>query len=256
MHVTIEETDEGIVICLHLALSETSSELRDFASLRPGPSPLPPRLTSTVPQIASRSEEPRRLPSLDVGVARVLPRPGRETIQAVLDAAIRAKKEPLGGAVGILSRGIGNVVSGRGFADVFNPRAGVSVSQQLAELTGTTVGEVHLGIAGPFLAELTSGGDFVRALTNDFRVLATAGNVPALERVVDRLDATEDSLSTMLGAEQAPGAAMRPSSFEGVSGVGRGLLITRAVRARRNVRQIKRQAELSLLLAERVQRSP
>jgi len=251
LHVTVEETDEGIKICLHLLLSETSSELRDFASLQPGPSPLPQRLTSTVPQIASRSVEPRRPASLDVGVERVRPRPGRETIQAVLDSAIRAKKEPLGGAVGTLSRGIGNILFGTGI----DPRAGVSISQQLAELTDTSLAEVHLGIAGPFLSELTSGGEFVRALTNDFRVLATAGNVPALERVVDRLVATEGSLDTIISAEGTIGTTIKRGTDPFTTG-GRGLLVVRANRARKNVREIKRQADLNLLMAERVQRSP
>ena len=251
MHLTIEETDEGIVLCLLLQPSEISSELRAFASSQRGPRALPPRLSSTVPLTVLRQEAPGPPPILDVGVERLRPRPGRETIQGVLDAAIRAKTAPLGGAVGVLSRGIGNIVFGTGI----DPRAGVSISQQLAELTSSSLAEVHLGIAAPFFAETKSGGDLGRAIINDLRVLATAGDVPALERVVRRLQATEESLDTIVSAEGTVGAVLRRGT-DPFTTAGRGIAIVRAQRARRNVRDLKRQAELNLLLAERVQREP
>lgn len=255
MHLTIEETEEGLLLCLHLLPSETSSELRAFASSRRGPSQLPPRLSSTVPLIGSRREEPSQPPSLDVGVGRVRSRPAREDIVAVLDRAIRAKTEPLGGAIGALSRGVGNLLSGTGI----DPRAGVSISQQLAELTGKTVAEVHLGLAAPFFAETTSGGELGKALINDFRTLARDGNVPALERLIEQIEVTEDRLDTLVSAQSSPASSIGGGKA-GVGGpelqLGRGILLIRSQRALKNLRELKRQADLNRKLAEVVQREP
>lgn len=251
MHVTIEETDEGTLICLLLQPSETSSELRDFASLLPGRRALEPRLTSTMQPTALRPAEPRRPLSLDVGVVRERSRPAREDIIAVLDQAIRAEKEPLGGAVGALSRGLGNVLAEIGIT----PKPGQSISQTIGELTGTSIAEVHLGIAAPFLAELKSGGALSRALINDFRGLARDGDVPALEAIEARLTATDDSLSTIIAAEGTTGSVLRRGT-DPFTTAGRGVAIVRARRAQKNVRELKRQAELNRKLAEEVQRRP
>lgn len=255
MHITIEETEEGFVLCLLLLPSEISSELRDFASSRRGPSPLPPRLSSTVPLTASRREGPSPPPSsaLDVGVVRERTSPAKEDIIAVLDQAVRAKTAPLGGAVGALSRGLGNLLFGTGI----DPRAGVSISQQLAEATNSSIAEVHLAIAGPFLAETTSGGALGRAIVNDFRVLAKAGDVPALKRAFDRLEATEERLVGIVDSQASPGSVFGDVGADRgktqAAGAGRGILIIRSARALKNVRDLKRQAQLMGRLAEKVQ---
>lgn len=253
MHITIEETDEGFVLCLHLLPSEISNELRDFASLRRGPNPLPQRLNSTVQRTALSSAAPGRPPSsaLDVGVVRERTSPAREDIISILDQAVRAKKEPLGGAVGALSRGLGNLMFGTGI----DPRAGVSISQQLAELTNSSIAEVHLSIAGPFLAETTSGGALGRAVVNDLRTLARDGDVPALKRIFDRLEATEARLVGVIGSQTSSGSVFGDSPAASAS-AGRGLLVLRSGKALKNVRELKRQAELMGRLAEKVQGEP
>jgi len=252
MHVTIEETDEGVVICLFLQPSEISSELRDFASLRPGRRALPQSLISTLPPTVLRSEAPSPPPSLDVGVGRTRSRPAREDVIAVLDQAIRAKREVLGGAVGVLSRGFGNLLSGTGI----DPRAGVSVSQQLAELTGSSIAEVHLGFAAPFFAEVKSGGAFGRALVNDFRGLARAGDAATLAKIEERLGVTERILETTIKSRSLPQAVIGEKFEQPSARLGRGLLIVRTTRALKNVRELKRQAELNRKLAEVVQGEP
>lgn len=251
MHITIEETDEGVLLCLLLQPSEISSELRAFASSGRGPRALPPGLSSTVPLTALRPAAPDQPLSLDVGVARVRSRPAREDIVGVLEEAIRAKKAPLGGSIGALSRGIGNLVFGTGI----DPRAGVSISQQLSELTGDSIAGVHLSIAAPFFAETRSGGELGRALINDFRALAASGDTPSLERIISRLEATEGSLTTIIAAEGTTGALLRRGTDPATT-AGRGVAIVRANRALKNVRDLKRQAELNLLLAEEVQGRP
>jgi len=255
MHLTIEETDEGFLLCLLLQPSEISSELRAFASSRPGRSQLPQRLSSTVQRTVLKPEAPSPPQSLDVGVERVRSRPAREDIVAVLDQAVRAKKEPLGGAIGALSRGIGNLVFGTGI----DPRAGVSLSQQLSELTGKSIAEVHLAITAPFFAETKSGGNLGRALVNDFRTLARDGDVPALARIVEQLEVTEDRLTTLVKSQSTPGASIG-GGRTGVGGpalqFGRGILIIRSQRALKNLRAIKRQAQLNQRLAEVVQGEP
>lgn len=177
--------------------------------------------------------------------------PAKEDIVAVLDRAIRAKKEPLGGAIGALSRGLGNLLFGTGI----DPRAGVSLSQQLAELTDSSIAEVHLGIAGPFFSETKPSGELGKALINDFRILARAGNVPALERIIERLEATDGSLTTIIAAEGATGAVLRRGT-DPFTAAGRGITVVRANRAQANVKALKRQAELNLLLAQKVQGEP
>jgi len=251
MHVTIEETEEGTLICLLLEPSETSSELRTFADSLRGQRARRPSESSAAPPIVSRKEEPDPPASLDVGVARVRPQPAREDIIGVLEAAIRAKTAPLGGAIGALSRGIGNLVFGTGI----DPRAGVSISQQLSELTGKSIAEVHLDIVGPFLAETKSGGELGRALINDFRTLAAAGDTPALEAIVRRLEGAEGAVTTIIQAEGTTGAVLRRGT-DPFTTAGRGVTVVRAKRAQKNVQDLKRQAELNLLMAERVQRSP
>jgi len=251
MHITIEETEEGIRLCLLLQPSETSSELRAFASSGRGPRALPQRLSSIVPLTVLRPEEPGPPPSLDVGVVRERARPAREDIVAILDRAVRAKKEPLGGAIGALSRGLGNLLFGTGI----DPRAGVSISQQLSEVTGKSIAEVHLGIAAPFFAETTAGGELGRAIINDFRVLARDGNVPALERIESQLGATQERLEILIKSQTSPGVTI--GDLPGPrSGAGRGILVLRSTRALKNVKDLKRQAELMRKLAEVVQEEP
>ena len=271
MHITIEETDEGFVLCLLLQPSEISSELRAFASSRRGRSPLPPKLSSIALPTALSPEEPdpppssvdapengfrpflrsERLVPLDVGVVRERPRPGAETIQAVLEQALRGRKAPLGGAIGALSRGLGNLLFGTGI----DPRAGVSISQQLSEVTGKSIAEVHLGLAGPFFAEATSGGELARAIVDDFRKAAKDGDVKALQGSIATLGVTEGRLDTLIKSQtqRTSSAGDLPGAFPGM---GRGILVIRSDRAIKNVRFLKRQAELMLLLAERVQEAP
>jgi len=182
-------------------------------------------------------------------------RPAREDIVSILDQAIRAKKAPLGGPVGILSRGIGNIVFGTGI----DPRAGVSLSQQFSELTGKSIAEVHLGIVAPFFAETKTGGELGRALVNDLRTLARDGDVPALQSFIERIEVTEDRLQTLIGSQATPAASIG-GGRAGVGGpqlqLGRGILLIRTNRALKNLRDLKRQAELNLQLAEVVQGEP
>jgi len=257
MHVTIEETDEGTLICLLLSPNETSSELRSFAASLREPRARRPSASSTRPQTVLRSEEPQKPPSLDVGVVRERTSPAKEDIIAILDQAIRAKKAPLGGAIGALSRGLGNLLFGTGI----DPRAGVSLSQQLAEVTDTSIAEVHLAIASPFFAETTSGGALGRAIINDFRVLARAGDVPALQRAFDRLQATEERLKSIQGSQGArigfgAGGGSPRDAGSGFSSLGRGLVLIRTARALKNVATLKRNAGLMKKLAEKVQGAP
>ena len=210
-----------------------------------------------MPLTALSREAPDQRPSsvLDVGVVRERTSPAREDIIAILDQAVRAKTAPLGGSVGALSRGLGNLMFGTGI----DPRAGVSISQQLAELTGSSIAEVHLSIAGPFLAETTSGGALGRAIINDLRVLARDGDVPALKRVFDRLEATEARLVGIIGSQSSPGSVfgdVGKQESTAAAGAGRGILVIRSARALKNVRALKRQAELMGRLAEKVQGAP
>jgi len=257
MHVTIEETDEGFLLCLHLQPSETSSELRAFASSRPGPNPLPPRLSSTVRPIVSRVVGPALPANLDVGVVRPASGPSRETIVAILDRAITERKGKLPGIVGGLSRGFGNLVFGTGI----DPRAGVSMSEQFAELLDTSVAEVHQRLLLPFLGDKTLGSDFGRALVDDLRLLASRGDVEALEANVSFLSGVEERTRGIVTSQSSPGAAFSDPAVGGAGGragsaAGRGINLRNADRLLKVVGSLKRQAELNLLLARRVQEAP
>lgn len=245
MHVTIEETDEGFLLCLHLLPSETSRELRAFASSRPGRSQLPPRLSSTVQRTVSRLVEPVPPANLDVGVG-VRPRgPSRETIIQILDAAITASKPPIVGVIGGLSRGIGNLMFGTGI----DPRAGVSISEQLAELTDQSVAEVHTRLLSPFLGESGLGPAAVGAITNDYRSLAGRGDVEALEGNQELLEGLRESAERAINFP-APLPAGGPGAGTGRQTRARG------ARLLKSVKSLETHLKTNLILARRVAGAP
>lgn len=287
--VTIEEDEEELVICLHLPLSETSPAQRSFASSRirsltqqvsePG-KPLPidsiDEPQSQLPRSGDPFERPRSLLrgspfiqravdpdpfpkksplELDVGLVQPRRGPGKETIIAILDEALGKHPRPLGGIIGGLSRGIGNLLFGTGI----DPRSGVSLSQQLAELTNQSIGEVHIRLLLPFIGEPGLGKDFSKALIDDFRRMARDGDVQGLEGIVELLGGTQDRIQGIISSQTSPGAVFGDAasgSGRASTGAGRGLLVFRSDRALKGVKDLKRQAELSLQFAERVQEAP
>jgi len=282
--VTIEETEEELIVCLHLPLSETSPAQRSSASsaiqsltdqLSETGSPPPIGSTEEPPSPSVRLARPfgvslgdlsqgrgrLRTPDpelLDVGLFQPRRGPGKETIIAELDRAIAANKAPVGGVIGGLSRGIGNLLFGTGI----DPRSGVSISQQLAELTGTSVAEVHLRLLLPFIGEPGLGKDFARAMVNDFRTAARNGDVEALEGTIRVLAGAETRIQGIIRSQTSVGAvASDPGAgasrgTQAMAAAGRGILVIRSDRALKGVQDLKRQAELNLLLAERVQEDP
>lgn len=258
MHITIEETDEGFLLCLHLQPNETSSALRDFASSRPGPSRLPPRLSSTVRLTGLRLVEPAPPESLDVGLERRGLGPSRETIVPILDAAIAAHKPPVAGVIGALSRGIGNLLFGTGI----DPRAGVSISEQLAELTDRSVAEVHTRLLAPFFGDPGIGPAFARGVTGDLRALAARGDVGALEEFSEFIEGVEARTQTFLASQRRPAAVVGdlavgvgPGS-RSVSAAGRGISVVRAARTLKVVKRLRSDTRTNLILARRIAGAP
>jgi len=270
--ITVEEDEEELLICLHLPLSETSLAQRTFASSRARSlsQPLrelgltqPPDSTDEPPSPSLSSVgrfvdprtvrfQPKKNQDLDLGLVQPRGGPGKETIIAVLDQAIARNKPPLGGVIGGLSRGVANLLFGGG--RVTAP-TGISMSQLIAELTDSTVAEVHTRLILPFIGEPGLGQDFSKALVDDFRRMARAGDVQGLEGTVQLLSDVAQRVEGIIKSQTSPGAVFgddpRPTT-----GAGRGLLVLRSVRARKGVKELKRQAELNLLLAKRVQEAP
>jgi len=254
MHVTIEELENGdFLLCLRLRPSETSSELRDFASLQSGSNPIPPRLISTVQRTGLSGGVPPRPESLDVGVGSPSSRAPRETFVALLDQSIARHKPPVGGLIGRLSRGIGNVLG----SPLVGRRQG-SVSEQLAAGTDTSVAEVHTRIILPFLALPGFSGDFRKAVENDFKVLARAGDTASLEALVELLEGVEERSAGIVDAQSSPGAPFGDTAIGGsggraTSGAGRGILLAQQSRLQREVGRLKRSAEINLRMARVIQ---
>jgi len=254
LHITIEETDEGFLLCLHLLPNETSNELRGFASLRPGPNRLPRSLISTVPQTVLRPVEPRRPQDLDVGPVRASTGPSKETIVPILDAAIASGKAPVGGVIGGLSRGVGNLLFGTGI----DPRAGVSISEQLAQLTDRSVAEVHTRLLAPFLGDPGLGTVATRAITGDIRGLAVRGDVERLEELQEFLEPVLERTETFIAAMSSPGSTIGDAAAGApqMTGAARGIAVTRGERTRKSVSRLLSDVRTNLILARKVAGGP
>jgi len=199
---------------------------------------------------------PRRPAELDVGVGRPVSRAPRETFIALLDASIARHKPPLGGVIGRLSRGIGNVLG----SPLVGRRQG-SLSEQLARGSDSSVAEVHTRLILPFLAVPGFSSDFRKAVENDFDVLARAGDSEALQDVVELLEGVEERSAGILesqteGASSLGDAAVGGAGGRATSGAARGLLISQQSRLSREVGLLKRKAEISLRMAEAIQGEP
>jgi len=257
MHVTIEELENGdFLLCLRLRPNETSSELRDFASLQPGPNPLPPSLSSTRLPTGLRIVAPRKPQDLDVGVGRPVSRAPRETFIALLDASIARHKAPLGGLIGRRSRGLGNT-----FGSPLVGRRQGSVSEQIARGTDQSVAEFHTRTILPFLTLPGFSSDFRKAVENDYDILARAGDSEALEDVVELLEGVEERSAGILEAQASPGVVFGDPAVGGPAGrsssaAGRGILVDQQSRLSKNVGLLKRKAEISLRFAEVIQGRP
>jgi len=257
LHVTIEELENGdFLLCLRLRPSETSNELRAFASSQPGPSPLPPRLISTEQLTVLRNVVPPRPEDLDVGVGRPQSRAPRETFVALLDASIARRKPPVGGLIARLSRGIGNVLG-----NPLTGRRSGSISEQLARGTDSSVAEVHARMILPFLALPGFSSDFRKAVETDFKVLARAGDVEALESVVEFLEGVEQRSAGIVASQTEGASALGDAAIGGAggratSGAARGLLIGQQARLSKEVGLLKRAAEIDLRMARVIQGRP
>jgi len=173
LHVTIEETDEGTLICLLLEPSETSSELRDFVSSLPGPSLSAPSQTSTRRPTDLRSEGLVPLANLDVGGARGPGAPSRDEVVRALEASLAGSEPSLGGIIGRISRGAANVIP---FQE------GETISESLAIRTRQTIPEVHARLSLPLLRLPKVGPALVKALSLELRAEAVQGKVGVLDR--------------------------------------------------------------------------
>jgi len=257
MHVTIEELEDGdFLLCLRLRPSETSSELKNFAGSRSGPSPLPPRLASTTLPTGLRSAELVRPENLDVGVGSPPSSSPKETFIALLDASIARHKPPLGGLIGTLSRGLGNT-----FGSPLVGRRRGSVSEQIARGADISVAEFHTRFILPFLTLPGFSSDFRKAVENDFKILARAGDVTELEEIAEFLEGVEQRSAGVIAAQSAPSVAFADSTVGGAggrstSGAGRGILITQQTRLAREVGLLKRSAEINLRMARAIQGRP
>lgn len=291
--ITIEEDEEELVICLHLPLSETSpmqrssarsriqsltQELSEIGSMQPADlsaeqgSPsndsagrfvrdpgLPSRRFRTFGEsgVDVFSRETPFVPpdQLDFGLAQPRRGPAKEDIVAILDRAIRDNQGRGGLFTGLL-RGIGNLE----FSTGINPRSRTTISEQLARLSGSSTAEVHLRLLLPFIGEPGIGKDFARAIVNDFRIAARAGDVEGLTSTVELLGGAEETLNVLIKSQSAPttplGDTTSGPSGRSAPGAGRGLLVVRSDRARKGVKDLKRQAELNLLFAKRLQEAP
>lgn len=188
MHVTIEETDEGTLICLLLQPSEISDELRSFASLPRGPRAQGPSGTSTSRPTGSRPAAPVPLANLDVGGARSPQGPSKDTIVEALEASLKGKGPVLGSLIGRASRAIANVLP---FFE------GETVSEALAIRTGESVPEVHARLSLPFLRLPRVGRDLTKALTTEFRAEAARGRIEVLDRTGRIYEAALEKIQTV-----------------------------------------------------------
>jgi len=291
--VTIEEDEEELVVCLHLPLSGTSPMQRSSARSRiqsltqelsePGstqPDGLKEGLESPSGDSAGRFVRDPGFPSrrfrtfgetgvdvfsgvstlvppdqLDFGLAQPRRGPAKEDIVAILDRAIR-DNEGRGGLFTGLLRGIGNLE----FSTGINPRSRTTISEQLARLSDSSTAEVHLRLLLPFIGEPGIGKDFARAIVNDFRIAARAGDVEGLTSTVELLRGAEETLNILIASQTAPttplGDTTSGPSGRSAPAAGRGILVLRSDRARKGVADLKRQAELNLLFAKRLQEAP
>jgi len=292
--VTVVEDEEELIICLHLPLSETSpmqrssarsriqsltQELSETGSMQPADlsdEPASPSADSAGRFVRDPGLPSRRfrtfgetgvdpfsavspfVPPDDLDVGLVQPRrgPAKEDIIAILDRAI-ANNKGRGGLFTGLLRGIGNLEFDTGL----NPRSRTSVSEQLARLSSSSTAEVHLRLLLPFIGEAGLGPEFAKALINDFRIAARAGDVEGLEATVVLLEGAQRRVETTIESQGArvefgAGGGSPRDAGSGFSNLGRGLVLQRSVRALRGVKDLKRQAELNLLFAKQIQEKP
>lgn len=193
---------------------------------------------------------------MDVGVGRSPSRAPRETFIALLDQSIARHKPPVGGLIGRLSRGIGNVLG----SPLVGRRQG-SISEQLARGSDSSVAEVHTRLILPFLAVPGFSGDFRKAVENDYDILARAGDSEALEDIVELLEGVEERSAGILSSQSQEASALGDAAIGGAggratSGAARGLLIGQQARLSREVGLLKRKAEISLRMAEVIQGRP
>jgi len=249
MHLTIEETDEGTLICLLLQPSETSSELRAFASSLPGRSQPLLRPSSTERRIVSRPVAPVQLQNLELGGARSAELRGLQDPDSIfptardrflddLEETIATQDRALGGAVGKLSRVLAQIL----------PFEGETISQQLSLGTGLSMGEVHIRMVVPFLGLPRIGREFTGVIQRDFERDAVGGNLPELRRSRATIQKLRESIAEALalGKEFFVGGFGDPIS----DAIGQAQLL----RAELNLRKMEKAAEVNIKKAERFRR--
>lgn len=248
MHLTIEETDEGTLICLHLAPSETLPDPESFArQLRrslPEQLEAPSRLLQTdlrlVPPVpledlpvAGVSRRQTRGLSEDIRLKRQ-----REAFLEDLEDTVAKQTPALGGFVGLLSHAVAPIL----------PFEGESVSQQFSLGSGLTMGEVHIRMGIPFFGLPSIGRQMAEVLKRDFQREAVRGNVEELQRA-------GNTLATLLET------VMEATRFQAMPFVGgfddpglSALGVAALARAELNLKKAQRFAKEQQKKAERVRR--
>jgi len=247
LHVTIEETDEGTQICLHLAPSETLPDpesfvrlLRPSLAVAPGvpsrPQPTGLRLVPPVPL--------EDLPVAGISRLRLLGEPEDIRLRAVRDAflddledALTKQKRFVGGFVGTLSKAVAPIL----------PFEGESISQQLALAGGISNTEVHIRMTVPFLGMPVLGRQISLTVARDFQRDALKGSVANLEAALVQIATLQETVREGLKVARNPVL----SSFQpSVTRQG----VVELKRADANLKRLETAAQTSLKKAKRVRR--
>jgi len=247
LHVTIEETDEGTLICLHLAPSETLPDPESFArQLRPSLAG-PPEVPSRQPLTGLRLAPPVPLADLPVaGVSRpqlrglTEDRRVRQVRDAFLDdleQSVANQKPALLGLVGKLSNFVGPLL----------PFEGESVSQQFALAGGVSNAEIHIRMGVPFFGAPTGGRQMVEVIARDFQREALRGNVVELERSLLAIGELRETVREGLQVARNP---ILSSFAPGVTSKS----LPELRRADTNLSSLEKAAQTSLKKAQRVRR--
>lgn len=194
--VTVVETSAEVLICLHLPLNATLpgresfvSSLRALLTLEPSESlRMLPGGLSGGPRRAQRA-----LPSRVEGPPQPAP---------VIQSLVRSLgKHPLGSFIASAS---GAVASALGLEQE-------SVSEFLAERSGTSTAEVHLALGAPFFGVPGATGALTETIVENAKMLARDGDVEGVQRLLRASERMVSNPRSILGTGIGSGFFVRAS---------------------------------------------
>ena len=215
--VTVIETPEEVLLCLHLPLSATSPERESFVSLLRALLTLQPNVSLLGQPTVSRGGLRRTRASLPA-------EPSASLQDLIRSLAPSQRKSTVGRLIANVSRNL---------ADILGVEED-SLSDFLANVSGQDVGAVHAQLAGPLLGLPGVGKGLETVVLNDARRAAQRGDPEAVGAILARV---EDPLQFSVGL--IPGqAAVLPSQSRARQSLSRQLKALREAADRVRTRMI------------------